>query len=347
MLDILIQKPIPNYQEAVTKIKTMNIGDKVRLLRSHEEGIITNFLDKDLIEVEIEDGFQIPVMKSEVVVVAKEEGRYFKQEKSIENRESHTFTKQEPKSNQGTYFAFLPVNDRQLALYLINTTDFDLPYVIGEEQNNNFKGISSGILQKQSHIKLREVLVSEFEQWPTWILQLLYFRNGYYTLREPLVRKLRFKASTFFKSKRQAPLLNKPSFLFQVEESGQTEGGKPININQIKERMLSNVEEQDKARLLKLERPPQEVDLHIEKLTNNTDKMNNSEMLELQLRVFEEKLDSAIATGMEEITFVHGVGNGVLKNAIHKKLSHIRDIKYFKDAQREKFGYGATLVRLK
>lgn len=325
----------------------MNIGDKVRLLRGHEEGVITRFLDKGLIEIEIEDGFQIPVMKNEVVVIAREEGQYFKREEKPLQPEIPALAKEEIKTRQGVYFAFLPVNDRQLALYIINTTDFDLPYVVGEEQAHNFKGVSSGVLQKQSNIKLGEVLVNEFEQWPSWVLQLLYFRNGYYTLRQPLVRKFRFKASTFFKSKRQAPLLNKPSFLFKVDETGLAEGGKPIDTKQIKERMLSNVEEQEKARLLKLERPPQEVDLHIEKLSNNFDKMNNREMLELQLRVFEEKLDSAIATGMEEITFVHGVGNGILRSAIHKKLSQMKSIKYFQDAQHKKFGYGATLVRIK
>mgnify|MGYP001801331685 FL=1 len=70
-------------------------------------------------------------------------------------------------------------------------------------------------------------------------------------------------------------------------------------------------------------------------------------MLELQLTTFEEKLDQAIATGMDEITFIHGVGSGVLRDAIHKRLSTMKNINYFQDAMREKFGYGATRVRIK
>lgn len=325
----------------------MNIGDKVRLLHGQEEGIITRFLDKGLIEVEIEDGFQIPVLKNEVVVVSQAEGQYFRKEEAQQKPEVPTHTVEKAKISQGIYYAFVPINDRQLSLHLINTTNFDLPYLIGEEQNANFKGISGGVLPKQNTLKLKEVLVSEFDQWPVWIVQLLYFRNGYYALREPLVRKLKFKATTFFKSKRAAPLLNQPSFLFQIDEGGLPEGGQPLNSGKIRERMLSNVPDQEQSRMLKLERPPGEVDLHIEKLTDQYNQMNNSEMLELQLQTFEEKLDSAIATGMDEITFVHGVGSGVLRTAIHKRLSQMQNIQYFEDTKREKFGYGATRVRIK
>ncbi len=323
----------------------MNIGDKVRFLHGQEQGIITRMIDKDLVEVEIEDGFQIPMLKKEIVVVAQEEGKYFKKQEAPAKERDEPF---KPKTSikQGIYLAFLPVNDKQLALYFINTLNFDLSYLIGEEQNGNFKGTAHGILSSQQSVKIREVLVSEFDQWPTWVMQLLFFHQGYYTLREPLVRKFRFKAATFFKNKRQAPLLDKPSFLFEVDASGLSEGGKPIDINQVKEKMLSHTEE-DKNRLLRLDRPAREVDLHIEKLTPDYDKMNNTEMLELQLKTFEDKLDSAIATGMEEITFVHGIGSGVLRTAIQKRLSKLKNIQYYQDTQRDKFGYGATLIRIK
>lgn len=333
----------------------MNIGDKVRFLHGQEQGVITRIIDKDLIEVEIEDGFQIPVMKKELVVVAQEEGKYFrKQEVAVKERDEPFKPKSHVKRGpgrramppKGIYLAFLPVNDRQLALYFINTLSFDLSYLVGEEQNDNFKGTAHGILAGQQSVKIREVLVSEFDQWPTWVMQLLFFHQGYYTLREPLVRKFRFKAATFFKNKRQAPLLDKPSFLFEIDAPGLSEGGKPVDLSQVKERMLTNTDE-DKNRLLRLDRPPREVDLHIEKLTPKYDKMNNKEMLELQLKTFEEKLDSAIATGMDEIIFVHGVGGGVLRTAIQKKLSKLKNIQYYQDTQRDKFGYGATLVKIK
>jgi dsDNA-specific endonuclease/ATPase MutS2 len=50
---------------------------------------------------------------------------------------------------------------------------------------------------------------------------------------------------------------------------------------------------------------------------------------------------------MDEIIFIHGVGNGVLRTEIHKRLSKNKQVEYFKDAMKEKFGYGATLVKIK
>ena len=49
---------------------------------------------------------------------------------------------------------------------------------------------------------------------------------------------------------------------------------------------------------------------------------------------------------MDQISFIHGIGNGVLKNDIHKYLSQLENIKYFQYTQKSMFGYGATLVRI-
>ena len=94
--------------------------------------------------------------------------------------------------------------------------------------------------------------------------------------------------------------------------------------------------------------PPHEVDLHFEALRPNapTD-LSNTAIMREQLDAFEDALSRAIATGMHEIVFIHGTGNGTLRKEIHRQLSRNKDIKFFEDAQKEKFGFGATLVRLK
>ena len=51
----------------------MNIGDKVRLLHGTEEGVIRRIIDKRTVEIEIEDGFLIPVLRKEVVLISSDE----------------------------------------------------------------------------------------------------------------------------------------------------------------------------------------------------------------------------------------------------------------------------------
>ena len=75
--------------------------------------------------------------------------------------------------------------------------------------------------------------------------------------------------------------------------------------------------------------------------------MNAAEMLRLQLDTFEKHLDLAVAHGRSEITFIHGIGNGILKSELHKRLGRNKQVASFSDAKKEKFGYGATLVSLK
>jgi hypothetical protein len=330
----------------------MNIGDKVRFLKGNEQGVITRLLVGDLIEVEIEDGFQIPVLRREVVVVSKEEDRYFpkdivappseKKTAEIAPRKSPS-TGSTPIATQGIFLAFTEINDRQLALYLINNTDFHLPFTVGEEIDLEYKGIVTGMLTAKNSVKLKEVAVQDFEKWPALVVQLLFHRDAYFKLREPLIRKMKFKAATFFKSKKTAPVINKQAFLYQIDGADAPVQSKPIDVTVLKESMYEAQPSEGKSQYV---RPPQQVDLHIEHLTDQYDNMNKNEMLDLQLKTFEDHLDRAIATGMDEITFIHGIGSGALRNAIHKKLSKMTNIQYFKDAMREKFGYGATLVRI-
>src|SRR5690606_14127462 len=68
-----------------------------------------------------------------------------------------------------------------------------------------------------------------------------------------------------------------------------------------------------------------QIHLHIEKLAKYHDLMSNSEMLKLQMETFEKNLNYAIATGMDEITFIHGIGNGVLRRELHKYLSQMEN----------------------
>lgn len=88
--------------------------------------------------------------------------------------------------------------------------------------------------------------------------------------------------------------------------------------------------------------PPMEVDLHIHHLTDSTRGMDNYDMLTLQLNTAKRKLEFAIKNRIPRIVFIHGVGEGVLKNELHYLLK-----KYnvnFYEASFQKYGFGATEV---
>ncbi len=339
----------------------MNIGDRVRFLHDRQEGIVIKFLPHDMVEVEIEEGFRIPVLKSELVVVAKEEAIVFGLPKNPTynnlTNSNTTFTTATAITDHkvfaevGVYLAYLPFNDHLLHLHIINNTDIQVLYTFGETNNGSFIGISAGNLAKRSSQKVHELSLQNFEKWSPIIIQSLAFRQGIGTLKEPFCKKLKFSAEAFFKSKKQAPIIHQEGYIFQLDQQPDTMAALAIKPEVIKENMLYNNHRQDipmkTAVPSTISKPKMEIDLHIEKLTPHSFSMTNSQILQLQLDTFDKKLDDALVGNFPEVTFIHGVGNGVLRNEIHKRLSKHPHVEYFQDAQKEKFGYGATLVKFK
>ena len=89
-----------------------------------------------------------------------------------------------------------------------------------------------------------------------------------------------------------------------------------------------------------------EVDLHINELLDNTTNMTNSEMLDYQLGVFNKTLNEYKDKKGQKIVFIHGKGEGVLRNAILKELkSKYRNYSY-QDASFREYGFGATMVTI-
>ncbi len=311
------------------------------MLRGREEGVVTRFLPGNQVEMEIEDGFRIPVLRSEIVVVSPMEALRFRNESVFEPQKPPT--RPDIVANKGFYLAFVPQNDRDMAVHLVNNTDWELPFTIGEEKSNRFTGLQSGILKARTHLKLNQLYQTEkFEEWPTFVVQALWFRNGVATLRPPLVKRLKPRAQSFYKSKKLVPVLNNNGHLFQLDEEN---NDKPIEPQEIRTKMF---EPNSEPETIAIERPSATVDLHVEALLpGGQGKRTSADLLELQLKTFEKSLENAIAAGMDDITFIHGVGNGVLRMELHRRLSKHAGVQFFQDAQKERFGYGATKVKLK
>lgn len=311
----------------------MRSGDRVRFLHSKGEGIVRKVIDARTVEVEIEDGFLIPTLKSDLVIVSSDES-------SIAAGESTSRTSQPipVQTNGGLWLSFVPFNDKTFSVYLVNDTSSEVLFTVGEENAGTYNGTAAGVLKPGTSFKFTEASTVNFEEWPAWIIQALQFREGSAELKQPLTKKMQFKASSFFKGKQTIPVLGKEGHAFRIDA-----GTVKVDTARMTENMFTSSTEDT----VKISRPAKEVDLHIEKLVNDRSGMSNSQILKLQMETFEKNLDNAIASGMDEIIFIHGTGNGVLRDQIHKSLSKNKLIKFFQDARKEKFGYGATLVRLK
>ena len=90
---------------------------------------------------------------------------------------------------------------------------------------------------------------------------------------------------------------------------------------------------------------PVEFDLHIHHLTDNQRGMDNYDMLNLQIDTARDKIEWAQRNNIPKLVFIHGVGEGVLKQELDFLLDRYPGLKFY-DADFQKYGKGATEVYL-
>lgn len=283
----------------------------------------------------------------------------------------------QPAAAKGLFLALVHQSPELLGVTLINNTEADVLYTYGEETSARpYRALAADKLGPKTSTKPLSFLhLKDFETWPAVVFQLLPTRLNGDAAYELLTKRQAFKASTFYSSQRPAPVIGKDAYLFQLDEKAaaaiapetlaQETSVSPIaaptqpagvDAAALKAQLSGDAPAKPAAVVAAatpkpaapVVAPPHEVDLHLEALRpDNTEELSNTAILRLQLDAFEDALSRALATNMHEIVFIHGMGNGVLRKEIHRQLSRNKDIKFFEDARKEKFGFGATLVRLK
>lgn len=86
------------------------------------------------------------------------------------------------------------------------------------------------------------------------------------------------------------------------------------------------------------------IDLHIEKISNNWERLNSFEILDLQLKEFEKWFYLAVTHHLPNMIVIHGVGKGRLKEEIHDILKTKKEVKSFINQYEPSYGYGATEI---
>lgn len=89
--------------------------------------------------------------------------------------------------------------------------------------------------------------------------------------------------------------------------------------------------------------PKMEVDLHINQLVKSPKGMSKHEMLNMQMETAKRQLEFAISKRIQKIVFIHGVGEGILKEELKFLFGRYDNLKYY-DADYQKYGLGATEV---
>jgi hypothetical protein len=327
----------------------LRIGDKVRFLNETGEGKVSRIKDKNTVFVEMPDGFEIPYLVKQLVPIHTE---------LIIDRDTENI-ELSPDANltDAVYFVIEPDHElfsliSDYRIYLFNASSFSMLYSYSIKDGEYYQTLKHGEIGAYQKVLLKQVKMQFFKEHGYHKIDCLLYKNGFFKAQLPIAEIMYVSPATLNESKTikheefEFPVygfLLKEEFLStkEVEYTLSTEDVQ--RIKSIKEfKSKETVSRSKKEYLRSLEK---EVDLHIEELTTNTSGLSNYEMLNIQLEKFEKELDEAIAKNMKKIVFIHGVGNGRLKQEILSILKTTKGITYH-DASYKDYGFGATQVNI-
>lgn len=129
-----------------------------------------------------------------------------------------------------------------------------------------------------------------------------------------------------------ANLKHQVNMLKKQLETAQKQGAKELVNNILLQHMVDDGEA--------------EVDLHIDMLCENPGELAPHEAFQTQMRYFRTCLNHAFENHLKKVTFIHGVGRGILKDEIMAELRKYDNIAVM-DAPMRKYGVGAVEVYFK
>lgn len=384
--------------------KNMKVGDKVRFLNEVGGGIVTGFQDKNVVMVRDEDGFDIPMLIRDCVVIDTDDyniakvhtdtpaksslkGSYgsgfnggrtpnsrFRSEKpdtfihsfdDDEDDKAITFHPAPVERREGerlnAYLAFVPVNAKELTgtnfeAYLVNDSNYYLDFSYLSAEGANWHARFSGVVEPNTKEFMEEfdhTVLNDIER--VAIQGFAYKREKTFPLKPVINVELRLDLPKFYKlhTFRETDFFEEPALLYDIIRDDVPARQVFVNAEQIQEALLKKTEQnrehphKSPARKEKAADGVLEIDLHAGELLDTMKGMSNSEILDYQLNIFRRTMDEHRNEKGKRVVFIHGKGEGILRNALIKELKKKYKECLFQDASFREYGFGATMVIIK
>lgn len=342
------------------------VGDKVRFLNDVGGGIVSKVINSKMVNVTDEDGFEIPVMISEIIVVSDTSSTVNTTAKVevasdsariLEERNLPLENLSAPETDGSDFelsLAFVPLDQTNTTtsdaeLYLINDSSYRLMYTVSVwTANHQLRLLGRGDLEADSKELVCERKVADLHSEQTLTISYLFYKGRDYQNQNPGQVSVELNPIKFVRpnSFSENPFFDEKAFIYKLASNIKEE---KITIDsKALEKAMSEKDIRKKPHSVPVsESTIEEIDLHIEFLVDNHKGMSNGEILDIQLARFHTALDLGLRSGNKKMVFIHGIGNGKLKHEIRRILDkdYAGKVKY-QDASFKEYGYGATLVIL-
>ena len=324
----------------------IHIGNRVRFLNEKGEGIVTRFKDKKTAFVEV-DGFEIPYHIDDLVLIDTE---------IVFSDKQHIATATEEVKNEAVFFVLepdheMPLLQSQYSFYLFNSSSYNLLFTYSVRDGSSYQTIKHGELGAFQKLLLKQIHKQFLSEFAYHKIEILFFKKQHHTSQLPSAQVIHVNENIL---KHQGFVPN-DDFKFPVWaailKDNFTEGRKVTQqLTDYDVERLKNIKEQKTSgkKSVPHSNPAffieKEIDLHAENLLASFKHMSNHEILQVQLKHFQKNLDEAITNRYYKIVFIHGVGNGRLKQELIAILKSYHNELTYRDGDYKKYGFGATEV---
>ncbi|MDE6116841.1 MAG: DUF2027 domain-containing protein [Duncaniella sp.] len=344
------------------------IGDRVRFLNSVGGGIIKR-IEGNIAYVD-DDGFETPTLLRECVVVASPEITEAKVAKTQAAITPSTLPKsvETPKIEEtpegeklNVVLAYEPADIKHLNtttfdVYLVNDSNYYLyfTYMARANEDNGWSTRYAGVVEPNIQVFLEEIKGSDLPNMDRIAVQLIAFKSDReFKLKSPVAVETSLDTTKFFKLHcfHDNVYFDKEVIAVEIVKNDVVRNRMVIDSSRLEEGIRA-----EKAADRPVRKPVQkktskrpdiiEVDLHINELVDSTAGLSNADMLNLQVDEFRKVMDANLKNKGQKIVFIHGKGEGVLRQALMKELNHRYKGHQVQDASFREYGFGATQVTI-
>lgn len=257
------------------------------------------------------------------------------------------------------YLAFVPkdikeVTNTRFESYLINDSNYYLKYVYMVAEGNAWTMKKEGEIEPNTKIFIEELGRENLNDMLHQAIQVIaYKKDKPFLLKQPIELQFRIEPIKFFKLHTfvENDFFETPAMLYTIVEND--EPAKPLvfNTEKLKQEMYHKKQEDEKPSCSKHTRYKDDgtivVDLHATELLETTQGMSTADILHYQVDYFKSVMQENKKHRGQKIIFIHGKGEGVLRQAIIHELNYRYKSCTYQDASFQEYGYGATQVTIK
>ena len=374
----------------------MKIGDKVRFLSEKGGGVVAGFQGKNVVLVEDEDGFQIPMAINDVVLVASENydmGKVVSGKTAASSNPSPAGTSNrsvksllddgdedvsmevddDPASREVTfrmpaeereggnklsvYLAFAPLDIKEITQtrfesYIVNDCNYYIRFAYFTAEGNAWNLKAEGEVEPNTKLFVEEFGREELGDMGHIAIQLMaYKREKSFILKPAVDVRFRIDPVKFYKlhTFTENDFFEQPALLYTIVENDELGQLVTMDADKLKRQMYKDKQliVNTASKTKREENGEIVVDLHINELLDTTAGMSSAEILNYQMEVFRKTMKEYMNHKGQKIIFIHGKGEGVLRQAIIHELNYRYKRCPYQDASFREYGYGATQVTIK